>query len=166
MLPVVTLPAGIPVSSRPVRAGLAQIEATLRRAIPGVRTASLASTGNRAFVSADGHTTFVLAYPPPDKEAFGGDTRGAKAVAAALPGDTVAGAPVHVTGIDALSAQAAGGKGPGVLVEAMLGGVGSLLVLAFVFASLLAFVPTLMAIVSIMTTFLVLWGVSALPASR
>ena len=33
--------------------------------------------------------------------------------------------------------------------------------LAFVFASLLAFVPLLMAIVSIMTTFLVLWGVTA-----
>ena len=33
--------------------------------------------------------------------------------------------------------------------------------LAFVFASLLAFIPLLMAIVSIMTTFLVLWGVTA-----
>jgi RND superfamily putative drug exporter len=32
--------------------------------------------------------------------------------------------------------------------------------LAFVFASLLAFIPLLMAIVSIMTTFLVLWGVT------
>jgi len=77
VLPVVTLPAGTPVSSRPVRAGLAQMEATLRKAIPGVRTASFASAGNRAFVSADGRTTFVLAYPSPDKEAFGGDTEGA-----------------------------------------------------------------------------------------
>ena len=44
----------------------------------------------------------------------------------------------------------------------MLGGLGALVVLAFVFASLLAFVPLLMAIVSIMATFLVLWGVTAL----
>ena len=43
----------------------------------------------------------------------------------------------------------------------MLGGLGALVVLAFVFASLLAFVPLLMAIVSIMTTFLVLWGITA-----
>ena len=34
--------------------------------------------------------------------------------------------------------------------------------LAFVFASLLAFVPLLMALVSIMTTFLVLWGVTTI----
>ena len=46
------------------------------------------------------------------------------------------------------------------LLEALLGGLGALVVLAFVFASLLAFVPILMAIVSIMTTFLVLWGVA------
>jgi RND superfamily putative drug exporter len=43
----------------------------------------------------------------------------------------------------------------------VLGGLGALAVLAFVFASLLAFVPLAMAIVSIMATFLVLWGVSA-----
>jgi RND superfamily putative drug exporter len=68
---------------------------------------------------------------------------------------------VHLTGFDALQRQQGGGKGSGVLLEAMLGGFGALLVLAFVFASLLAFIPLLMAIVSIMTTFLVLWGVTA-----
>ena len=47
------------------------------------------------------------------------------------------------------------------LLESVLGGLGALVVLAFVFASLLAFVPLLMAIVSIMATFLVLWGVTA-----
>jgi RND superfamily putative drug exporter len=53
------------------------------------------------------------------------------------------------------------GRPPGVPLEAMLGGLGALVLLAFVFASLNAFVPILMAIVSIMTTFLVLWGVAA-----
>jgi len=41
-----------------------------------------------------------------------------------------------------------------------LGGFGALLVLAFVFASFLAIVPIMMAIVSILTTFLVVWGLT------
>src|SRR5450755_2749691 len=40
LVPVVTLPAGTPVSTPAVRAGLQQIESKLRAAIPGTRTAS------------------------------------------------------------------------------------------------------------------------------
>ncbi len=162
LVPVVTLPPGTSVSSPTVRAGLKQVESKLRSAIPGARTASFATTGNRAFVSGDGRTTFVLAYPPPDNESFGNNTKAAKKAAAVLSGDTIAGAPVHVTGFDALANQTGGGGGPGVLLESVLGGLGALVVLGFVFASLLAFVPLLMAIVSIMTTFLVLWALTAL----
>ncbi len=161
LVPVVSLPAGETVASPGVRAGLLRIEATLQHALPAVRTASYASTGNRAFVSADGRTTFVLAFPHPDNEAFGNNTRAAKTATAALAAMTVAGAPVRVTGVDALQNQTGGGGGPGVLLESMLGGLGALVVLAFVFASLLAFVPIIMAVVSIMTTFLLLWGVTA-----
>jgi RND superfamily putative drug exporter len=161
LLSVVTVPAGTSVSSPAVRTGLAQVEARVRAAVPGSRTASYVSTGNRAFVSADGRTTFVLAYPPPDRQSFGVNTGAAKRAAAALASLRIAGARVHVTGIDALQAQTGGGGGAGVLLESVLGGLGALVVLAFVFASLLAFVPLLMAIVSIMTTFLVLWGVSS-----
>jgi RND superfamily putative drug exporter len=160
LVPVVTLPAGTSVSSPEVRAGLLQIEAKLRQALPGARTASYADTGNRAFVSSDGRTTFVVAYPTPDNESFGNNTKAAKRAAAVLAGDTIAGAPVHLTGFDALQNQTGGSNGPGVLLEAMLGGLGALLVLAFVFASLNAFVPILMAIVSIMTTFLILGAVT------
>ena len=46
------------------------------------------------------------------------------------------------------------------LLEALLGGFGALLVLAFVFGSFLAIVPIMMAIVSILTTFLVVWGLT------
>ncbi|HEY3727034.1 MAG TPA: MMPL family transporter [Solirubrobacteraceae bacterium] len=164
IVPVVTLPAGTAASSPQVRSGLAQVERKLHAAIPGLRTASLASTGSRAFVSADGRTTFVLAYAPPDNEQFGNNTKAAKKAIAALAGDHIAGAPVHVTGIDALQNQTGGSGGPGVLLESVLGGLGALVVLGFVFASLLAFVPMLMAIVSIMSTFLVLWGVGSLTA--
>ena len=162
LLAVVTLPAGTSVSSPAVRAGLDMVAVKLQRAIPRSRTASFASTGDRAFVSTDGRTTFVLAYPPPDNESFGTNTKAAKTAASVLAGDRVAGAPVHVTGLDALQNQTGGGSGPGVLLESMLGGLGALVVLAFVFASLLAFVPILMAIVSIMATFLVLWGVTTI----
>ena len=123
-----------------------------------MRTASFASTASRALVSADGRTTFVLAFPPPDNESFGNNTRAAKAAQAALAGETIAGAPVHVTGVYALQNETGGGGGPGVFLESVLGGLGALVVLAFVFASLLAFVPLLMAIVSIMATFLLAVG--------
>src|SRR5207302_1282680 len=69
---------------------------------------------------------------------------------------------VHLSGFDALQAQSGGGNGPGVLLEALLGGAGALAVLAFVFASFLALVPMLMAVVSIMTTFLLVWGLTTI----
>ncbi len=160
LLPVVTLPPGTSVSSPVVRSGLERIQADLERALPGTRIASYASTGNRAFVSRDGRTTFVIAYPPLRLGAFGANSYAAKVATSVLSAVRVAGAPVHVTGVDALGNQTGGGQGPGVFLESVIGGVGALVILAFVFASLLAFVPLLMAIVSIMTTFLVLRGLT------
>ncbi len=142
---------------------LRAVEARLQRILPGSRVASYASTHNRAFVSKDGRTTFIVDYPRPDpSQPFGDNPKAAEKATAALKGTTVAGAPLHVTGFDALSVQSGGGNGPGVLVEALLGGVGALLVLAFVFASFLAIVPIMMAIVSILTTFLVVWGLTTI----
>jgi putative drug exporter of the RND superfamily len=161
LLPVVTLPAGQSLSSPTVRAELRAVEARLQSTLPGSRTASYLTTGNAAFLSKDGRTTFIVAYPPPDpKQAFNDNPEAAKKATRALSGMTVAGAPVHLTGFDALSVQSGGGNGPGVLVEALLGGFGALLVLAFVFASFLAIVPIMMAIVSILTTFLVVWALT------
>jgi RND superfamily putative drug exporter len=161
LMPIVTLPAGKSVDSPAVQAGLRAVEARLERVLPGGRVASYASTHNRAFVSKGGRTTFIVDYPRPDpNQPFGDNPKAAEKATAALKGTTIAGAPVHVTGFDALSVQTGGGNGPGVLVEALLGGFGALLVLAFVFASFLALVPILMAIVSILTTFLVVWGLT------
>ena len=50
------------------------------------------------------------------------------------------------------------------LLEAVIGGVGALVVLAFVFASFLAVVPLVMAFASIMTTFLLLSGLTQITA--
>jgi putative drug exporter of the RND superfamily len=155
LVPVVTLPEGADVDSPGVRSDLAAIDERLREALPGSRIASFASTGDRAFVSDDGRTTFALAYPRPDPSSqFGEAPQAAKAADRALEGTTVAGAPVLLTGIDALVEDSgADNEGTGVLLEGVIGGAGALLVLIFVFASLLALVPLLMAVVSILTTF-------------
>src|ERR1700747_349131 len=109
LLPVVTLAGGQTVDSPGVRAGLRAVEARLERILPGSRVASYATTGSRAFVSKDGRTTFIRVYPPPNpKQAFNDTPEAAKAATRALKGMTVAGAPVHVTGFDALSVQSGG----------------------------------------------------------
>jgi putative drug exporter of the RND superfamily len=164
LLPVVTLPEGKSADSPGVRADLAKVDRSLEKALPGSRLASYASTGDKTFVSKDGRTTFAVIYPQPDPDsAFGENPRAEKAASAALKGLTVAGQPVHLTGFDALIEDSgADSDGPGLLLEAVLGGLGALAVLAFVFASFLAIVPILMAVVSIMTTFLMLLGLTEL----
>ncbi|MGH2984973.1 MAG: MMPL family transporter [Solirubrobacterales bacterium] len=162
LVPVVTLPEGKSVDSPAVKSELEQVDARLKQALPQARIASYASTGDQTFVSDDGRTTFALIYPQPDPdEQFGENPAAEKAASAALDGATVGGEPVKLTGFDALAQESGGGgDGPGVLLEAVLGGFGALVVLSFVFASFLAVVPIGMAIVSIMTTFLLLLGLT------
>jgi len=164
LVPVATLPEGKTIDSPGVEAELAEIDARLKQALPSARIASYASTGDSTFVSDDQRTTFALIYPQPDpNEQFGENPAAEKAASEALDGATVGGSPVHLTGFDALAQEGGGGgDGPGVLLEAVLGGFGALLVLSFVFASFLAVVPIGMAIVSIMTTFLLLLGLTEL----
>jgi RND superfamily putative drug exporter len=161
LVAVVTLPAGASIDSRAVRGALGQVASRIEAAVPHVRVASYASTSDRAFVSRDGRTTFVLAYPPPKPGSFGENPQAVTAARAALTGVTVAGRPVHLTGLDALSASSGQKGGAGLLAEGLLGGLGALAVLAFVFASLLAVVPLLIAVISIMTSFLLVWALTA-----
>ncbi len=162
IVPVVKLQQGKTVDSpgvtRQLDAALAKVEA----ALPEAMTASYASTGDRAFVSADGRTTFALVYIP----AKGGVDPGqdeARAAQAALAGVTVGGSPVEVTGLDALRASAGEheGDGTGVLLGTLLAALGALLVLIFVFRSFMAVVPMLMALVAIPTTFLLVWPIAS-----
>ena len=161
LVAVVTLPAGSGVGSPQVRAGLARVGHRIAAAVPHVRLASYATTGDRAFVSRDGRTTFVVAYPPPTPGAFGQNAQAVSAARAALRGATVAGAPVHLTGLNALAASGQKGGGPGLLAESLLGALGALLVLGFVFASLMAFVPLIVAVISILASFLLVWALTA-----
>jgi putative drug exporter of the RND superfamily len=161
LVPVVQLPAGTKIDSEVVRSGLREVASRIEQAVPGSRIASYASTGSRAFVSRDSRTTFLVAYPPQQPDSFGQNPKAERALRAALRGATVAGAPVRLSGLDALSASTGQSGGLGLLTEALLGAVGALLVLAFVFGSFLALVPLLVALVSIMTSFLVVLGLTS-----
>ena len=162
LIPVVTLPEGESVDSPAVQTDLEAVDAAMREALQGARVSSYASTGDDAFVSDDGTTTFAVVYPRPDpNSAFGENPQAEKDASAALADLTVAGETVHLTGFDALFEDSgADSEGPGLLLEALLGGLGALAILAFVFASFLAIVPLIMAIASIMTTFLLLLGLT------
>jgi putative drug exporter of the RND superfamily len=161
LVPVVQLPAGRSVETPAVRDELRTVEDKVSAALPGARVAGYGSTGDTAFVSRDGRTAFVIAFPRPDPDQpFGNNPKAERRLRATLKGVTVGGAPVHLTGYDALNAQAGDSDGPGLLLEALLGGVGALVVLGFVFGSLLAFVPILMAIPAIMTSFLAVYGLT------
>jgi len=161
LIPVVTLPAGRTVRDPAVRADMREVEETLARTLPGSRIAGYGSTGDAAFTSEDGRTAFAVAYPPPDPDQpFGDNPRAARRARAALEGMQVGNAAVHLTGWDALYTETSDNEGPGLLLEALVGGLGALLVLAFVFGSLIAFVPLLMAIPAIFTSFLAVLGLT------
>ncbi len=157
-----TLPDGESIDSPGVKADLAKSTPAPTRRCRGPGSPPTRRPATEAFVSDDGRTTFALVYPTPDPDQqFGENPEAEKAASAALKGATVGGAPVHLTGFDALAEDSgADSEGPGVLLEAVLGGVGALIVLTFVFASFLAVVPMMTAVVSIMTTFLLLLGLT------
>ena len=155
---VITLPPGITVDSPGIRQDLAAAFARLAAAVPHARMDAWTTTASNAFVSADRHTTFALIY---GYIAPGFGTipwlSGLQSTASHLQ---VSGAAFHLTGQELLRTSTTGGSGPGVLTEAMIGGLGALIVLAFVFGSFLAIMPLLMAIVAIPTTFLLVWGLA------
>ena len=61
-----TLPETAKIDSPAVTRALDEVVARIEGAVPEGRVASYASTGDRAFVSADGRTTFMLAFPHPE----------------------------------------------------------------------------------------------------
>jgi RND superfamily putative drug exporter len=163
LVPVVTLPKGTTVDSPGVRDQLKKVEDTAHKAVPGARVAGFGSTGDKAFVSRDGRTAFVYAFARRSDDPFGGIVDDQRSLRDALKGTTIDGAPVRLTGYDALTdSSGSGDDGPGVLLEAVIGGVGALIVLVFVFGSFLALVPLAMAICSVLVSFLLLWGLTAI----
>ena len=157
LVPVVQLPKGTTVDSPGVRSELAAALAQVSNALPKARIASYASTGDRAFVSADGRTTFALVYIPA-AVAWTRDSRKRGCTEGAgrrhRPRGERAGDRARRT---PRNRKRQGGTGTGVLIGTLLAALGALLVLAFVFRSFIAVMPLLMAVVAIPTTFLLIW---------
>jgi len=132
---------------------------TVRTELPELRVVDFASTGDPAFVSAGGATTFALVQGPlPAGFGPGVETQLGPVFSAAAE---AAGFESSLTSYGLLSA---GGdtEGPSVLLETLLGAAGALAVLLFVYASFLALLPLLIAAVSILTTFLLVLGLTTL----
>jgi RND superfamily putative drug exporter len=159
LIAVVRLPQGMTAGSPGVRRQLAAVFARGAAALPGARTASWPSTGDRAFVSADRRTTFALYYPVADSASSDPYARALPALQRALAGRRVGGAPVLVTGSTILASGGSGG-GSSVLAETLLAGAGALVVLAIVFGSLVALLPLLIAGVAIPTAFVFIYALT------
>jgi putative drug exporter of the RND superfamily len=167
LVPVIRLPAGMTASQPAVKAdllaafGAAARAGTTSRTGPS-RVASFASTGNPGFVSADGRTTFGLVFTPANKSQSSTPLVQPAAVQAAMLSHLPRGSQLEVTGLAPLTTAGGSGSGPGVGGEILIGGLGALAVLAFVFASLLAVVPLLIAAASVTTAFLAILGLTYL----
>ena len=154
---IVTIKA--PAGSRD-QAQLARAFAAAAAVVPGSRVADQADTGDTRFRSGD--YNFALVYTPQGKGSFGGTIPSGQMAAAARSALPAGNDQVGVTGYTQLEQGTQGGKGTSVLAETMIGGFGALAVLIFVFASFLALMPLVMAIVAIPTAFLLIGGLTYL----
>jgi putative drug exporter of the RND superfamily len=151
-LATVTLPAGQTITGH--EAEVARTFAAIGTAVPNVRIIDEANTGDRAFRTKDDRTAYAYVFYrfDPSPTAKLQTTAIRTAVEKAMP----TGARAGVTGEEPLATGSDSNSGPGVLGETMIGAVGALAVLAFVFASFLALLPLVVAAVSILTSFLLL----------
>jgi RND superfamily putative drug exporter len=142
----------------------AAIDRAMKRAaatMPGALTSSYFSTHNLMYVSKDRHTTFMNVYPPGTPK-FDSKSR-AKEMRAAAAAGLPPGISVAVTGHDPLEeASTHGSSGSSsVLLEALVGGIGALVILLFVFGTLPAvLMPIVVAVAAILNTFTLVWGLT------
>jgi RND superfamily putative drug exporter len=152
----VTAPAGT--VANPAQAD--KVLTAAAAAIPGSRVADQFNSGDRAFSTKNGQTSFGLVFMPQDNKGGFKDTQ-TPAITAAAVAATPPGWHTGVTGLAQLE-NGGSSKGNNALTETMLGGIGAVAVLAFVFASFIAIVPLLMALVAIPSTFLIVGGLTHL----
>src|SRR6059058_1185891 len=133
-----------------VRAAMARVV----NANPRALTSSYFSTGNAMYVSRDRHTTFLQVYPP------GANALNVKSGAAKMRAEATRGLPaaitVNVTGYQPIEEATKLGSsgGSSVLLEGLIGGLGALIILLFVFGTLPAvLIPLVVAVAAILNTF-------------
>ncbi|HEY2316649.1 MAG TPA: MMPL family transporter [Streptosporangiaceae bacterium] len=166
LVPVIRLPAGLTAEQPQARTALqAAFSAAATVGPSGIgpsRVVSYASTGDRGFVSADGRTTFGLIFTPSKGKQAQLTLVQPAAVQAVMLRYLPSGSQVRVTGLGPLTNAGGSASGPGVQDEILIGALGALAVLAFVFASFLAVVPLLIAAASVTTAFLAILGLTYL----
>ncbi len=149
---VVTVPAGTTVDQQLDK--ITPVFDKMKAAVTGTRFVDYAGTKNKVFLTKDGRTTYALVYPIPFKTFTDvGPDVAMKPILAQASKDT--GFTFGVTGYNLLAQGSDTSTGPSILVDTILGGVGALCVLAFLFASFLALIPLLVAAVSILTTLMI-----------
>ena len=149
--------SGDATQSDAIRASMARAAATSK----GARTSSWFSTHNLMYVSKDRHTTFMEVYPA--GVAKFNSTSGAKEMRAAAAKGLPAGTTVEVTGHDPLEEASQNGSGgsSSVLLEALIGALGAIVILFFVFGTLPAvLMPIVVAAAAILNTYTLVWGLT------
>jgi putative drug exporter of the RND superfamily len=155
---IITLAPGQNISDPSIREQVARAYAAVA-ANPEFRVVSYANTGDPRFVSADGRNTFGLIFVPEYSELDAPPF--APAIRQAMQPLVPAGSQLSVTGMgDLMAGGASKATDVGVLSMTLLAGAAALAVLAFVFGSALAIVPLLIAVVAILTAFLVVLGLT------
>ena len=154
-IPAFTAKDGTPISAH---ADDLTTVATAIKAIPGLQVLDYPSTKDEGFLTNDGRTAFDLVYAP-TLPGFT-DPIGPKLVQTVQQSAAASDLSVTITGYNQLQAGSDDSNGPSILVETLIGGFGALVVLVFVFASFLALVPLLIAAVSILSTFLIVLGLT------
>jgi RND superfamily putative drug exporter len=155
---VLTVAPGQRVTDPVVAAQTGRVFGAIPAAAGNVRLADYSVTHDPAFVTRDGRSTFALVYTAPVTGFGGPDVAPAiqRAMTAALPAGWHAG----LTGSQLLMNGQTQSKGTGIMAEAMIGALGSLVILALLFGSFLAFLPLIIGGVSVLATFLVVGGLT------
>ena len=149
---VATVPEGSTVDEHADE--IAAVLEQVQQAVPKTRMLSYANTDDPVFLTDDGRTTYALVYPEPwlSFDAVGPDVAMRPILEKATAESDI---DWGVTGYNLLAQGSDDPEAPSLLVDTILGGLGALAVLLFLFASALALVPLMIAAVSILTTFVI-----------
>ncbi len=143
----------VPGIEKAIQAGAAQM--------PRSRFSSWYATHSDGYVSKDRHTMVANIYPPGN--ATFSTAPPIKKVLAAIRRAAPPAVTTHLTGQAAIIESQGQAGGPSVLTETLLGAGGALIILLFVFGTLPAMaMPMLVALSSIMTTFLCVYALTYL----
>jgi putative drug exporter of the RND superfamily len=153
----IDLPAGQTVHTPAISRELRALDGKIAEAQPTLREASFASTGSASLVGRGGASTLVLVYPPRSGQDVSPSVLDELTATArsAVPGATV-----HGTGVNALAAGNSASGHSSVLTELLIGALGAMLVLAWVFGSFLALLPLIMALISVLTMQLFIYALT------